>query len=85
LRRSRSAHILQFQPAEGSIEEGRLADLAILAADFLTVPGDQIMNIKSYDRGRQGGLRGAALRRESAIRFGGVSRLAARPSSTAAR
>ena len=27
---------------------GKLADLAILTADFLTVPEDQIMNIKSY-------------------------------------
>ena len=27
---------------------GKLADLAFLTADFLTVPEDQIMNIKSY-------------------------------------
>jgi hypothetical protein len=27
---------------------GKLADLAILTADFLTVPEDQIMNIQSY-------------------------------------
>ena len=27
---------------------GKLADLAMLTADFLTVPEDQIMNIKSY-------------------------------------
>jgi predicted amidohydrolase YtcJ len=33
---------------KGSIEAGKLADLAILTADFLTVPDDQIMNIKSY-------------------------------------
>jgi predicted amidohydrolase YtcJ len=33
---------------KGSIEVGKLADLAILTADFLTVPDDQIMNIKSY-------------------------------------
>ena len=33
---------------KGSIEVGKLADLAILTADFLTVPEDQIMNIKSY-------------------------------------
>ena len=31
-----------------SIEVGKLADLAILTADFLTVPEDQIMNIKLY-------------------------------------
>jgi predicted amidohydrolase YtcJ len=33
---------------KGSIEVGKLADLAILTADVLTVPEDQIMNIKSY-------------------------------------
>ena len=33
---------------KGSIEVGKLADLAILTADFLTVPEDQIMNIKAY-------------------------------------
>ena len=33
---------------KGSIEVGKLADLAILTADFLTVPEDQIMDIKSY-------------------------------------
>ena len=33
---------------KGSIEVGKLADLAILTADFLTVPEDQIRNIKSY-------------------------------------
>jgi predicted amidohydrolase YtcJ len=33
---------------KGSIEVGKLADLAILTADFLTVPEDQITNIKSY-------------------------------------
>jgi predicted amidohydrolase YtcJ len=33
---------------KGSIEVGKLADLAILTADFLTVPEDQIVNIKSY-------------------------------------
>jgi predicted amidohydrolase YtcJ len=27
---------------------GKLADLAILTADFLTVPEDQIMTIKAY-------------------------------------
>ena len=34
--------------SRGSIEVGKLADLAILTADFLTVPEDQIVNIKSY-------------------------------------
>ena len=33
---------------KGSIEVGKLADLAVLTADFLTVPEDQIMNIKAY-------------------------------------
>jgi predicted amidohydrolase YtcJ len=33
---------------KGSIEVGKLADLAILTADFLTVPEDRIMDIKSY-------------------------------------
>ena len=33
---------------KGSIEAGKLADVAILTADFLTVPEDQIMSIKSY-------------------------------------
>lgn len=33
---------------KGSIEVGKLADLAILTGDFLTVPEDQIMKIKSY-------------------------------------
>ena len=33
---------------KGSIEVGKLADLAILTADFLTVPEDQIMTIKAY-------------------------------------
>ena len=32
---------------KGSIEVGKLADLAVLTADFLTVPEDQIVNIKS--------------------------------------
>ena len=33
---------------KGSIEAGKLADLAILTADFLTIPEDQIMTIKAY-------------------------------------
>jgi predicted amidohydrolase YtcJ len=33
---------------KGSIEVGKLADLAILTAEFLTVPEDQIMTIKAY-------------------------------------
>ena len=33
---------------KGSIEVGKLADLAILTGDFLTVPEDQIMTIKAY-------------------------------------
>jgi predicted amidohydrolase YtcJ len=38
-----------FEEAKkGSIEAGKLADLAILTADFLTIPEDQIMTIKAY-------------------------------------
>ena len=33
---------------KGSIEPGKLADVAVLTADFLTVPEDQIMTIKSH-------------------------------------
>jgi predicted amidohydrolase YtcJ len=33
---------------KGSIEAGKLADLAILTGDFLTVPEDRIMTIKAY-------------------------------------
>ena len=33
---------------KGSIEVGKMADLAILTGDFLTVPEDQLMTIKSY-------------------------------------
>jgi predicted amidohydrolase YtcJ len=33
---------------KGSIEVGKLADLAILTADFLTVPEDQLMSIKAH-------------------------------------
>jgi predicted amidohydrolase YtcJ len=43
-----AAYIGFEEQKKGSIEVGKLADLAILTADFLTVPEDQIMNIKSY-------------------------------------
>jgi predicted amidohydrolase YtcJ len=43
-----AAYIGFEEKKKGSIEVGKLADLAILTADFLTVPEDQIMNIKSY-------------------------------------
>jgi predicted amidohydrolase YtcJ len=43
-----AAYIGFEEKKKGSIEAGKLADLAILTADFLTVPEDQIMNIKSY-------------------------------------
>jgi predicted amidohydrolase YtcJ len=40
---------MQFEETKkGSIEVGKFGDLAILTQDFLTVPEDQIMNIKSY-------------------------------------
>jgi hypothetical protein len=46
---TRDAAFIGFEEKKkGSIEVGKLADLAILTADFLTVPEDQIMNIKSY-------------------------------------
>jgi hypothetical protein len=43
-----AAYIGFEEKKKGSIEAGKLADLAILTADFLTVPEDQIMTIKSY-------------------------------------
>ena len=43
-----AAYIGFEEKKKGSIEAGKLADLAILTADFLTVPEDQIMNIKSF-------------------------------------
>jgi hypothetical protein len=43
-----AAYIGFEEKKKGSIEPGKLADLAILTADFLTVPEDQLMNIKSY-------------------------------------
>ncbi len=44
-----NAAYLGFEETKkGSIEVGKMADLAILTADFLTVPEDQIMNIKAF-------------------------------------
>jgi predicted amidohydrolase YtcJ len=43
-----AAYIGFEEKKKGSIEAGKLADLAILTGDFLTVPEDQMMNIKSY-------------------------------------
>jgi predicted amidohydrolase YtcJ len=43
-----AAYIGFEETKKGSIEVGKLADLAILTADVLTVPEDQIVNIKSY-------------------------------------
>jgi predicted amidohydrolase YtcJ len=43
-----AAYIGFEEQKKGSIEVGKLADLAILTADFLTVPEDQLMNIKAY-------------------------------------
>jgi predicted amidohydrolase YtcJ len=43
-----AAYIGFEEKKKGSIEAGKLADLAILTGDFLTVPEDQLMNIKAY-------------------------------------
>ncbi len=43
-----AAYIGFEETKKGSIEVGKLADLAILTSDFLTVPEDQIVNIKAY-------------------------------------
>ena len=43
-----AAYIGFEEKKKGSIEVGKLADLAILTGEFLTVPEDQLMNIKSY-------------------------------------
>lgn len=44
-----NAAYMNFEEAKkGSIEVGKLGDLAILTGDFLTVPEDQIQNIKSF-------------------------------------
>ena len=43
-----AAYIGFEEKKKGSIEVGKLADLAILTADFLTIPEDQLMTIKSY-------------------------------------
>jgi len=43
-----AAYIGFEEKKKGSIEVGKLADLAILTADFLTIPEDQIMTIKAY-------------------------------------
>jgi hypothetical protein len=46
---TRDAAFIGFEEKKkGSIEVGKLADLAILTADFLTVPEEQMMNIKSH-------------------------------------
>jgi predicted amidohydrolase YtcJ len=43
-----AAYIGFEEKKKGSIEVGKLADVAILTGDFQTVPEDQMMNIKSY-------------------------------------
>jgi predicted amidohydrolase YtcJ len=43
-----AAYIGFEETKKGSLEAGKLADLAILTQDFLTVPEDQLLNIKSY-------------------------------------
>jgi predicted amidohydrolase YtcJ len=43
-----AAYIGFEEKKKGSIEAGKLADLAILTGDFLTVPEDQLLNIKAY-------------------------------------
>lgn len=43
-----AAYIGFEEKKKGSIEVGKLADLAILTGDFLTVPEDQLMTLKAY-------------------------------------
>ena len=43
-----AAYIGFEEKKKGSIEVGKLADLAILTGDFLTVPEDQLKSIKAY-------------------------------------
>jgi predicted amidohydrolase YtcJ len=43
-----AAYIGFEEKKKGSIEVGKLADLAILTGDFLTIREDQIMSIKAY-------------------------------------
>lgn len=44
-----NAAYMQFEETKkGSIEVGKLGDLAILTGDFLTVPEDQLKNIKAH-------------------------------------
>jgi predicted amidohydrolase YtcJ len=44
-----NAAYMQFEETKkGSIEVGKMGDLAILTQDFLTVPDDQIRNIKAH-------------------------------------
>ena len=42
-----SAWFTFAEKRKGSIEGGKLADLAVLSADYLTVPEDQIRSIES--------------------------------------
>ena len=42
-----SAWFTFAEKRKGSIEPGKLADLAVLNADYLTVPEDQIRSIES--------------------------------------
>jgi hypothetical protein len=42
-----SAWFTFAEKRKGSIEAGKLADLAVLSADYLTVPEDQIRSIES--------------------------------------
>jgi predicted amidohydrolase YtcJ len=44
---SGSAWLTFDEARKGSIEVGKLADLAVLSADYLTVPEDQIPKIQS--------------------------------------
>ena len=45
---TRNAAYLSFDEAKkGSIEVGKLGDLAILSHDFMAVPADQIKDIKA--------------------------------------
>ena len=57
-----SAWFSHDEDKRGSLEVGKLADLAVLSADYLTVPADEIGRIESraHDARRQGRLRGRA-------------------------
>jgi predicted amidohydrolase YtcJ len=44
---SAASHYMFEEGKKGSIEPGKLADLAVLSADLMTIPEDQIKDIKT--------------------------------------